>query len=456
MVISEKELRPQIAPRLEPRELGPIELQMRKTLRGLKGTKYPDSFDWSMYDQISNRFGEEQPRGGVVFKTNLKLVNYHTSCSRCYYAFEIDSYGRGCVHNCIYCYAKDQLTTHGFWNRPMPFPVDLAAVRKHFYTVFETDKKSKWREILEKRIPLRIGSMSDSFMWLDRKYKVTQELLKILNFYDYPHIVFTRSDLAATDEYMKLYRKDLISLQYSICGNNEKLTKLIEPGAPSVERRLNALRTLNENDFWTTVRINPLFPIYPDGYFTDKQSVIDRFGSLEAAPKFDFFDWSFIAELKEAKVPSMLAGFVRLSTWAINNMERATGVPLKSFFKPENLAGHGDKRYSDKEIAHYYFRLKIECAKHGIRFNTCYIGNGEKDYHQYQNLWDNKKDCCDARGNVKGFQTSSQDVSWETRIKHAPCKETAQKAKEQESQTPPQVKVKTYGDFQKNFQKAQA
>jgi hypothetical protein len=152
-----------------PRELGPIEIQMRETLSKLVGTKYPDTFDWSMYDKIASRFGEQQPRGGVVFKTTLKLVNYHTSCSKCHYAFEVDSYGRGCVHNCIYCYAKDQLTTHGFWNRPMPFPVDLSEIRKIFYTVFETEKPSKWRSILEKRVPLRIGSMSDSFMWMEAK-----------------------------------------------------------------------------------------------------------------------------------------------------------------------------------------------------------------------------------------------------------------------------------------------
>lgn len=438
MAISQSQSRsPLLKPantKAKPRPVGPIEIEMRKKLSRLVGTRYPDQFDWSVYDKISERFGDEQPRGGVVFKTSLKLVNYHTSCSKCHYAFEVDSYGRGCVHNCIYCYAKDQLTTHGYWNRPMPFPVDLSEIRKIFYTVFETDKKSKWREILENRIPLRIGSMSDSFMWLDRKYKVTQELLRILKFYRYPYIVFTRSDLVATDEYMALIDRDLASIQFSICGNNENLTKIIEPGAPSVARRFNALRILNENKFWTTVRLNPLFPIYPDGYFTDKNSVIERFGSLEAAPKFEFFDWDFVQQIAETGTPSFLAGFVRLSTWAINNLSRATGIDIKSFFKPENLQGHGDKRYSDSEIAYYYTQLKFLATKNKLRFNTCYIGNGEKDYYQYQKLWDNKKDCCDAVGNVKAFSTTSQRVDWQTRIQHSPCKDIAFKAQAQEKE----------------------
>ena len=239
--------------------MGLIELGMRSKLKKMKDCTYPDTFDWSIYDKLAKRYEVNPPRGGVVFKTNFKLVNYYSSCSKCHYAFEIDTYGRGCIHDCVYCYAKDQLTAHGYWNRPIPFPVDLSEVRKIMYTVFETNKPSKWRDILEARTPVRIGSMSDSFMHMDKKYKVTQELLKILKFYRYPYIIFTRSDLVADDTYMSLLDKDLCSVQFSISGDNEKLFKAIEPGAPSVERRLKALKKLNENGFWTTVRINPLF-----------------------------------------------------------------------------------------------------------------------------------------------------------------------------------------------------
>lgn len=410
---------------------GPLSATMWAKIQKMNSA-YPDTFNWGIYDEIYNRFGDEQPRGGVLFKTNLKLANHHSTCNKCHYAFEIDSYGRGCIHNCVFCYAKDQLSAHGFWNRPMPFPVDLSEVRKIFYTVFETNKPHKWRDVLEKRIPLRIGSMSDSFMWMDKKYKVTQELLKILSFYNYPHIIFTRSDLVADDEYLKLLKKDLVSIQFSISGGNEYLTRLIEPGAPSVSKRLKALSKLADAGFWTTVRINPMFPIHPDGYYSDPKYVIERFGSLEKAPKLELFDWDFVQQLKEAKVPSLLAGFVRLSPKAINSLSSATGVDIKSFFRPELLKGLGDKKYSDPEIAYYYKKLQNECSKNGIRFSTCYIGNGEKDYYQYQEHWANKSDCCDAKGNVSSFQNSSQSIPWSTRIKHAPSKENALLSQDQE------------------------
>jgi DNA repair photolyase len=402
---------------------GAVEREMRQVVSKLKGTRYPDSFDWSVYDKIAECL-PDSPRGGVVFNTTFKLVNHHSSCSKCHYAFEIDSYGRGCFHNCAYCYAKDQLSTHGYWNRPQPFPVNLAEVRKVFYTVFETDRSNRWREVMERRVPLRIGSMSDSFMWLDTKYGVTKELLRILRFYKYPYIVFTRSDLVAHADYIELLDKELCSVQFSITGNNNAFVRKVEPGAPSYEKRLRALEKLNQAGFWTTVRINPLFPRFPDGYFTDREAVNQRFGA-EKIPTMPWYTDEFVGELADTGVPSILAGFVRLSSMAITNISGATGVDLRPFFRPDLLQGRGDKRFSDKEISYYYRWLASECRKHQVRFSTCYIGNGIKDYFQYQDLWSNKADCCDALGSVRSFTTTSQSISWSERKRHAPCATSA-------------------------------
>jgi hypothetical protein len=108
---------------------------------------------------------------------------------------------------------------------------------------------------------------------------------------------------------------------------------------------------------------------------------------------------------------------------------------VKSFFKPELHDARGDKRYSDTEIAYYYKMFANECRKHEVRFNTCYIGNGIKDYFQYQDLWANKGDCCDAIGNVKGFSgPTCQSIPWTERRKHAPCKQIADQSYRDELQ----------------------
>ena len=381
-------------------------------------SKYKSTFNFEVFKDLELRFGLEQPRGGIVFNTTFKLVNSHSSCQQCLYAFELDTYGRGCTHDCVYCYAKQQLTQHGSWNKPFPMPVDIAEIWKSFYTVFETNKPSKWRDVLEKRIPLRIGSMSDSFMWMDKKYKVTQELLKILKHYNYPYIIFTRSDMVGATPYIDLLDPDLCSVQMSISSTNDDLNKKIEPGTPSSKKRLEALKRLTQNGFWTTVRLNPFFPIYPDGYFSDP-----GFDRTNNKLQFNFSSFEMVDEIASYGVQSILAGFVRLSPYALNQIQTACGVDLRPFFNNKIKLNTKDWNYSDAEIRAYYERIHARCLQNKVQFTTCYIGNGEPQFWRDRDLWANKTDCCNASGRVKGFDgTSSRDLSWDVRLKHSTLK----------------------------------
>lgn len=382
-----------------------------------KVSSYPCSFNFEVYKDLELRFGLDQPRGGITFNTPFKLVNSHPTCQQCLYAFEVDTYGRGCTHDCVYCYAKDQLTSRGYWNNPFPMPVDISEIWKVFYTVFETDKKSKWRDVMEKRVPIRIGSMSDSFMFMDKKYKVTQEFLKILNYYKYPYIVFTRSDLVADNRYIDLLNTNLCSIQLSIPSTNDELNKLIEPGAPSAKRRLLAIEKLTKNGFWTTVRLNPFFPMHPDGYFTDPNFDRDKNKLF-----FDYSSFDMVGEIADAGAQSLLAGIVRLTPFTINQIHKATGIDLKPFFKKESRKSSNSYHYSREEIRAYYERIHARCKQRGVQFTTCYIGNGEPDFWNDQDLWDNKKDCCNVKNRIPTFKTSSRDLSWETRMKHTSVK----------------------------------
>jgi DNA repair photolyase len=363
-------------------------------------SKYADTFDYAMYDRLYERFGPNQPRGGVVYKGTMKLLEAQ-DCTHCFYRFEIDTYGRGCVHNCAYCYAKSYLSIRRYWNEPIPFPIDIAEIRKIFATVFETSRKSKFRKILEKRIPLRIGSMSDAFMWSDKKYRVTLELLKVLRFYHYPYIIFTRSDLVADDAYMREMQPQLASIQMSISSLNETLTRQIEPGAPTPSRRLQALQTLSEHGFWTTVRINPLFPIYPDGYYTDP-----HFDHTKPVKPFNFFSWEMIEVIARHQVPSVLVGMVRLYRPSVRFMNQALGEDVRAYFAADVQEERASIHFSAAETTYYYQKIRDLCDIYGLRFSTCYIGNDAtgESFYRYQPLWSNRADCCDAVGNVRAFK----------------------------------------------------
>ena len=304
-------------------------------------SSYQSQLDWDPFRKLELRTNKKPIRGGMTFKSPFKLVNSHATCQQCLYAFEIDTYGRGCVHNCVYCYAKAELTVHGYWNNPYPAPVDINTIRKVFYTVFETGKKSKWRNIMERRIPIRIGSMSDSFMYMDKKYSVTKELLRILNHYKYPYVIFTRSDLISHDDYLELIDKKLAAIQFSISSTNDELNKRIEPGAPSALRRLRALERINKHGFWTTVRINPFFPMRPDGYFTNPNF---KWWKDTPVPEFNYSSFEMVDEIAQTKTPSILAGFGRFSSFSLNQIEKAVGMDLRQFYKP----GESPKKISPR------------------------------------------------------------------------------------------------------------
>jgi DNA repair photolyase len=381
--------------------IGPLSQELWEKAHSVPSA-YHDTFDYGIYDRLYERFGAEQPRGGVVYKGTMKLLEAQ-DCAQCFHRFEIDTYGRGCVHNCAYCYAKSYLSIRRYWNEPIPFPIDIAAIRKIFATVFETSKRSKFRGILDQRIPLRLGSMSDAFMWMDKTYRVTLELLKILKFYAYPYIIFTRSDLVADDEYMQAMDPSLASVQMSLSSINRELTRQLEPGAPAPGKRLQALQKLAEHDFWTTVRINPLFPIYPDGYYTDP-----HFDHAQPVTPFNFFSWDMIEAIAQHHVPTVLVGMARLYRPNLHFMRKALGYDVRTHFADDVRIERASLHFSTAETAYYYTKIKQLCDQYGVRFSTCYIGNDPtgESFYRYQSLWSNRADCCDAVGNVPAFQTT--------------------------------------------------
>lgn len=394
-------------PELEPKKFdGPVSGEMwARVIKELKNSRYHDQFDYRVYDKLARRFKANPVRGGFIFKGNMKLLDSE-DCSKCFHRFEIDTYGRGCLHNCAYCYAKSYLHVRKYWNEPIPFPIDIVNIRKAFYTVFETDKRSKYRELLERRIPLRIGSMSDSFMWLDKQFRVTHELMKILSFYKYPSLVFTRSDLIAEEDYIEVMDPTITQIQFSLSSINEDLTRKMEPGAPTPVRRLEALQKLNESGFQTVVRINPLIPHFPDGYYSSPN--FDR----SKAKEFPYFSWDMVDAIAEAKVDTLLAGVVRLYRPNLNFMKKALGMDIREIFAQDTEWERASLHFSQAEVSYYYNELARLCKEKGLRFTTCYIGNDAAgdSFEKYQNLWVNKGDCCDAKGIVKGITATCADI----------------------------------------------
>lgn len=337
----------------------------------------------------------------------LFIINTLFGSRYCHYGFQVDTFVEGCTHNCVYCYAKEEGERDNRWNNPAPKPVDLAAIRDTFETVFGTDAAHPWRPILERRVPLRIGGYSDCFIKSEQKFRVTEGLIRLLVEYRYPHVIVTRSTMAADDRYLEIMDPDLTMPQLSITSLNAELSRAMEPGAPAPELRVQTVERLAKAGFMVGVRCNPLFPIYPDGHYANGLS------ATADTPRFDYFSFGLIDAVAAAGAKSIIAGFTHLSPVAhaaVQKQMTPLGVDLSALLTPARRAT-GSFAISSREMRAYYERIRDICAATGMDFTTCYLGTGDARYREFDDLWANKEDCCAIKGCKPAFDKTAVDIS---------------------------------------------
>jgi len=102
----------------------------------------------------------------------------------------------------------------------------------------------------------------DPFIWSDAKYSISKNLL--LKHKGKPLTINTRSDLIAHDDYMDAlditnHKINMHILSAQDQGNDlYKATRHLEPGAPSLGRRLKAIKKLADAGFKVTVMVDVL------------------------------------------------------------------------------------------------------------------------------------------------------------------------------------------------------
>lgn len=377
--------------------LSPVD-DIQQRLKALnEKSSYQSSFNPDVYRKIS-RIWKKHNISNFLLEAPFQNISEIAGCQNCYQAFQMDTYGEGCIHDCFYCFAKHTLEATHQWNNPLPKAADISRLWEIFYTVFETDKPSPWRSLLESKASLRIGGLSDSFMMMEKEYGISKEFLQILNHYQYPFFVVTKSPLIAEDQYLKLLDPKLSAVHLSLPSTNENALKIIEPHAPSAQKRLRTLSKLRQANIWTTVRINPLFPCYKDGHFSQENKDINE------PVELDIFNFSMLDEIAQTGTKSVIAGLVHLEEKNI-----PANLPLKNklFSMMKDPSSH-QFLYSQEEVMCFYSEIQKYTHKLNMRFNTCYLGSGEANFFKYKKFHDNQNDCCDVISSVKEHTSTSK------------------------------------------------
>ena len=323
--------------------------------------------------------------------------------TKCYYPFKLDTYGCGCSNNCAYCYAKSVLSFRGYWDNDAPKKADFNKIKKIFENVFDKGKKTKYSQFFLDRIPIRLGGMTDCFSDIEKEERVTLRFLKLLKKYDYPYLILTKNKLVADDEYIEAMDKNLGYIQFSITTPFDDISEAYEEGASLTSERLAACKKLNDHGFYTAVRICPLFPLYPDGHYSNQAPSLNLGGNCKPK-KFRYFDWSLLDMIQKTANKTVIAGFVRLSSWNIKWIKNKTGKDLTWLFDAGTKVKNQALHFSSEEIRYYYEKIKKSCDDLGMEFSVCY--DGDDAYEEFRYLWANPNDCCNGKGKIPGFKNA--------------------------------------------------
>ncbi len=167
---------------------------------------------------------------------------------------------QGCEHGCIYCYARP---THAYLGLSpgLDFETRLFA-KKNAAALLEAELANK--NYVPKTIT--IGANTDPYQPIEREYKITRSLLEVLERYQHPVTIITKSGVVVRDIDIleRMASKNLARVFVSITSLNNEIARTLEPRASAPARRLAAVRQLADAGIPVGVLMSPIIPTITD------------------------------------------------------------------------------------------------------------------------------------------------------------------------------------------------
>ena len=167
---------------------------------------------------------------------------------------------RGCEHGCIYCYAR---STHSFMGLSpgQDFESQIFIKREAPSILKQQLKHQKYRCKV-----LALGTNTDPYQPIERKLKITRQLLGVLSEFRHPTTIITKSDLIIRDiDILKSMAKlNIVKVTFSFTTLSKQLARILEPRATTPLKRLDAIKILSHAGIPTGVNFAPVIPALND------------------------------------------------------------------------------------------------------------------------------------------------------------------------------------------------
>jgi DNA repair photolyase len=167
---------------------------------------------------------------------------------------------RGCEHGCVYCFA-----------RPSHAYLDLSPGLD-----FETKlyAKTNAAEMLRKEFarkgyrcsPISLGINTDAYQPIERRYRITRQLLEVFAEHRHPVSLITKSALIQRDIDLlaPMAQQGLVTVYVSITSLDNALSSKLEPRAAAPHTRLKTVQALHEAGIPVGTMVAPIIPMITD------------------------------------------------------------------------------------------------------------------------------------------------------------------------------------------------
>lgn len=170
----------------------------------------------------------------------------------------------GCTHSCSYCYARFMRRFTGH-SEPWGSFVDVKVNAPEVLA----------RQLDRRRVngPVLLGSVCDAYQPIEKRYALTRACIQHLVAHEISFSVLTKSSLVLRDLDILIQAGSAVTVGISLSILDETIRRKFEPGASSVQDRLNTIKKLHESGIRTYVFIGPILPMV-----TDPQAIVAAVG----------------------------------------------------------------------------------------------------------------------------------------------------------------------------------
>ena len=220
--------------------------------------------------------GEVAPPTEVIWDATRSIITRNASPD-VPFDRSINPY-RGCEHGCIYCFARPSHAWLGY-SPGLDFETKLLAKPEA--------ARLLRRELARKNYkvePIALGTNTDPYQPIEKRLQITRQILEVLRETNHPLTIVTKSNLILRDldVLAPMARARQVRVMVSVTSLDRKLSRIMEPRAPTPSRRLEAVRTLNAAGVPAGVLTAPMIPAINDMELESLLEAAVRSGAKQA------------------------------------------------------------------------------------------------------------------------------------------------------------------------------